>query len=500
MSRQRVARNAAFSVAQVLLSATALILTYRILLQSLRIEEIGLWSLIVGSAAVARLSEMGLGAGVLRFVAGDYGRGRLDLAARTVGMACIGAAALVGVLALIVQPLLLHYLLLGTPGPLHVAARALLPAALGSVVLTTIAGVFLNAIDGCQRMDIRARLQVGSSLVQLGMTALLLPRLGLAGLGWVQLAQAGMLLIGSAICLMMLMRQPLGAYFGFERQRLKALFLYGGGLQISGIAQLLFEPLIKVFLTGYSGLALTGYYDMANRIVLQFRSVIVAAYMAVVPHVAARGSELSVDQSRAIYRESCGLLLYVLLPYFACIAAGMPLALILWKGQFDALFLDVAILQLGAWWLNCLALPAYLLNVGLGRLRWNILSHVAVGIITVTLGLLLGKLLGGWGVLASGAIALAIGSLVVPIAFHREFKQPLLELLSWRNLPPLVLLVTAMAAATAIAELGSFPGWTILIALPAGVGLAGLALMWSDPLRKQLLAQLVLKRAVRDPQ
>ena len=93
MSRKRVARNAAFSVAQVLLSAAALILTYRILMQSLRIEEIGLWSLIVGSAAVARLSEMGLGAGVLRFVAGDHGAGRLDRAARTVGMACIGAAA-----------------------------------------------------------------------------------------------------------------------------------------------------------------------------------------------------------------------------------------------------------------------------------------------------------------------------------------------------------------------------------------------------------------------
>ena len=149
MSRKRIARNAAFSVAQVLLSAAALILTYRILMQSLRIEEIGLWSLIVGSAAVARLSEMGLGAGVLRFVAGDHGAGRLDQAARTIGMACIGAAAMVGVLALIVQPVLLHYLLRGTPEPLHDAARALLPAALGSVVLTAIAGVFLNAIDSC---------------------------------------------------------------------------------------------------------------------------------------------------------------------------------------------------------------------------------------------------------------------------------------------------------------------------------------------------------------
>ena len=498
MSRKRVARNATFSVAQVLLSAAALILTYRILMQSLRIEEIGLWSLIVGSAAVARLSEMGLGAGVLRFVAGDHGAGQLDRAARTVGMACIGAAGMVGVLALIVQPVLLHYLLRGTPEPLHDAARALLPAALGSVVLTTIAGVFLNAIDGCQRMDIRAKLQVGSSLVQLGMTALLLPRLGLAGLGLVQLAQAGFLLIGAAICLLVLMRQPLRAYFGFEVPRLKELFLYGGGLQISGIAQLLFEPLVKVLLTAYSGLALTGYFDMANRIVLQFRSVIVAAYMAVVPHVAARSSAMSLDQSREIYRESSNMLLSVVLPYFACIAAGMPLALVLWKGQYDALFLAVALLQLGAWWLNCLALPSYLLNVGLGMLRWNILSHVAIGMITLTFGLLLGELFGGWGVLAAGAIALAGGSLVVPIAFHRQFQQPLRELLPWRNLPALFLLGLAMAGATAIAELGHFPGWAILISFPAAVGLIAMAVMWFDPLRKRVFVQLGMARPAQD--
>ncbi len=498
MSRKRVARNATFSVAQVLLSAVALILTYRILMQSLRIEEIGLWSLIVGSAAVARLSEMGLGAGVLRFVAGDHGAGRLDQAARTIGMACIGAAAMVGVLALIVQPVLLHYLLRGTPEPLHDAARALLPAALGSVVLTTIAGVFLNAIDGCQRMDIRAKLQVGTSLVQLGMTALLLPRLGLAGLGLVQLAQAGFLLIGAAIFLLVLMRQPLRAYFGFEGPRLKELFLYGGGLQISGIAQLLFEPLVKVLLTAYSGLALTGYFDMANRIVLQFRSVIVAAYMAVVPHVAARGSDMSLDQSRAIYRETHDLLLFVLLPYFACIGAGMPLALVLWKGEYDALFLAVAMLQLGAWWLNCLALPAYLLNVGLGRLRWNILSHVAIGAITLILGLLLGELFGGWGVLVAGAVALTGGSLVVSFAFHREFQLPLRELLPRRRLPALVLMILAIAAAAAIAASDHFPGWTLVLALPAGVGLAALALIWSDPLRKQLLAQLGLTNPAGD--
>jgi O-antigen/teichoic acid export membrane protein len=502
MSRARVARNAAFSMAQVVLSAAALLVTYWLLMRSLPIAEIGLWSLVVGTTLVARLSEMGLGSGVLRFVAGDLAAGRPKDAARTIGMAGLAVTVLVSAMALALQPFLLSYLLGITPAALHPPVAVLLPAALLGVVLTASGNVFLAAIDGCQRVDLRACLQIGSSLIQLGMTWYVLPRRGVAGLGLVQVVQAGSLLVAGLVTMAWLLRRPLRDYFGFEQTRFRELLVYGGGLQVAAIAQLLFEPLLKVLLTSYSGLALTGYFDMANRIVMQFRSVIVAAYTALVPHVAAlAGADgIEPERLRAIYRESFALLLYVVLPYFACLAASLPLALTLWKGQFDPVFLAVALLQCGAWLVNSLSLPSYMLNTGTGELRWNIAAHVMMGLAMLLLGPVLGGLFGGTAVLVLGAVALAAGSLLVPLAFHRSHGFGFAGPVQAQHLLAVLLVLAAFAATIAVAMAETEPNRMVLIGLPILTLAAALVLGWTDPLRDRVLAGLpLLNRLSRQP-
>lgn len=286
MSRARIARNATFSVVQMVLGGVLLLLTYLVMMRFLTIAEIGLWSLIVGSTLLARLAELGLGAGVLRFVAGDLAAGRSASAARTVGMGAITATLLVALPAFLAQPFIHAYLLTITPTALHPAVAALLPPALLSVVLGTGANVIVSAIDGCQRIDLRAWLQIGSGLVQLVLTALVLPRWGLNALGQVQLAQALFLLVAGLAVLASLLRCRPGAYFGYDGTRFRALLKFGGGMQLGAIPTLLFDPLIRVLLTTYSGLTLTGYFEMANRIVTRFYNIAIAPLGALTPHVA----------------------------------------------------------------------------------------------------------------------------------------------------------------------------------------------------------------------
>lgn len=500
MSSSRVARNATFSGAQVVLSAAALLITYWLMLRTLSVAEIGLWSLVVGSTAVARLTEMGLGGGVMRFVAGDLAAGRARQAAQTIGMAGLAVTLLVGGTALAVQPLLHGYLLRITPGDLHVAVGVLLPAALLGIVLSATGNVILAAIDGCQRMDLRACLGVASSLVQLGMTWYVLPRWGLLGLGLVQVVQAGVLLTGGLVVMVWLLRRPLRDFLSFERSRFREMVFYGGGLQISAIAQMLFEPMLKVLLTAYSGLTLTGYFDMANRIVMQFRSLIVAGYNGLVPHVAAlSGSgKLGIEQLRAIYRDSSAILLYVVLPYFACLAAVLPLALTLWKGEFDRVFLAVALLQCGAWLLNVFNLPSYLLNVATGELRWNIIAHLATCLLGLAMGWLLGGQFGGEAVLFAGAAALVVGSLLVPRAFHRRHGLFWRDLVPVRRAPVLILVLASFAGSAALALWPEAPGWGVLVGLPTLAIAAALALIWRDPQLAQLAVRIpVIERFAR---
>ena len=78
----------------------------------------------------------------------------------------------------------------------------------------------------------------------------------------------------------------------------------------------MFEPVTKGLLSRYGGLAMVGYYEMASRMVLQFRIMIVSANQVLVPVIAAL-QETAPDRIRTIYRESYRLIVYLSVPLFA---------------------------------------------------------------------------------------------------------------------------------------------------------------------------------------
>ena len=170
------------------------------------------------------------------------------------------------------------------------------------------------------------------------------------------------------------------------------------------------------------------------------------------------------------------------------------MALRLWRGAFDSVFLAVALVQLAAWFINLLNSPSYMLYLGVGRLRWIMLSHGLIALLTAVLGAGLGWLLGGAGVLIGGAAALALGSLLVPAAFHREYG------IAWRDLnlassvPGVVLLIAAICASAAIAQSEIWPGWGIAIGLPVSAAILALVISAFNPMGKKLVAEIDLPR------
>ncbi|WP_225207524.1 lipopolysaccharide biosynthesis protein [Novosphingobium huizhouense] len=487
-----LARNAASGVAQVIVSAGSLFVTYRLLMDFLSVQEIGLWSLVVGTTAVARLSELGVGNGVLRFVAADVGCDDRPMAASTIGMALTVVSVAVGLVALAAYPFLLRYLLSTTPLALHAGVETLLPAALGSLVVGTTANIFMSGLDGCQRMDVRVGLQMASSVIQLVMTYVVLPRFGLLGLGVVQLAQAGFIFVAGSIGLVLQLRQPLSAYLSWHVPRLKEVLTYGGSVQLSSFAQLLFDPVLKVLLNHFGGLAITGYYDIANRVALQARSLIVAAYNALVPYVAARAGRagLGPEEIRKIYFDALAVLYPVIVPYFSIVFATLPMALIVWKGHYDQVLLAVTFVQCLAWLLNTINPPAYLIYMALGQMRWIVATHLLVGSLVIVLGLLLGPMFGSYGVLAAGALALSVGSFFVVVMFHREYGIAFRLLVPMQRLPDLVVLLAVLGCGTWLARSPEAPAWTVRLGLPLAVGLFAAGRFWFDPVQRNILTRL----------
>lgn len=480
MSKRKLATNALAASIQVVVNGAALFELYRFINRVLTVREIGVWSVVLASATAGRMFDLGFGSGVVRFVAEYLGIDARRRAAMTVQIAFVGIAAITTLSCILLFPLISHLLahLIREPAALP-TARALLPYAFTTLVVGALSGVMLSALDGCQRMDLRVVVSISGSLVQLLAAYILVPVYGLRGLALGQVLQGTtMLLLASGLA-----SREIGASLftpvRWERAALLRIVRYGGGVQVAAIGQFLFEPVTKALLSRYGGLELTGYYEMANRIVLQFRSVIVSAYQALVPYVA--GSGMESGRIQEVYQRSYRLLLSIAAPYYGLVGILLPIVVIIWRGRLDADFLLVADACLLGWAVNSLTSPAYFMFLGIGKTRWPVITHVAIGIASALLGAINGHFLGGVAVLWTVAGVLALGSYIVSVAFHREHGIRLRLLLPSEFLLPISGSVAAVIATAWIAEFYGNTRLPVLIAISAVLAAAIAVLTWVSP-------------------
>jgi hypothetical protein len=113
---------------------------------------------------------------------------------------------------------------------------------------------------------------------------------------------------------------------------------------------------------------------------------------------------------------------------FALTASAAPAVSTLLLQRQDAQFCLMAWLLCAGWAVNTRSVPAYFCNMGSGRLRWNTIGHVLIGLLNALLASVLGVLAGWWGVVIGSTLALAAGSLVILVAFHRERGIAMAEL------------------------------------------------------------------------
>ena len=423
-----LARNAFSAVTQVVVTSALSFELYRFLNRHLTISDIGSWSVVLASATTGRLIDLGLGGGVVRFVAKHMGRNARAQAAATIQMAMSGMLILFGLTSLLLFPLIRSGLALLIHDPASLGrARALLPYALTSLVFSALSGVVLSALDGCQRMDLRAGVGVSGSLAQLMCAYWLVPSLGISGLAVAQVIQSLVVFLLGLILLLRLIGADLYRVANWRRSALNELIAYGGGVQAATIGQLLFEPAVKVILTRFSGLEFVGYYEMANQLILQLRSMLVSAYQSLVPYVA--GTSMSVSELREVYVSSYRLFFFCCCVAFGAVGLALPFVLQLWIGRYSKTFVEIAELSLIAWMVPTVTCPPYYVYLAVGKLKWPVLSNFTMGTLAVGLGIVCGYLLGGLAVLCAVTFVLTLASQIVSFAFHYQYDIPLRRLI-----------------------------------------------------------------------
>jgi O-antigen/teichoic acid export membrane protein len=422
--KKQISKNILFSVLDVLSSSIVLFVLYKYIIDTIGIEKLGIWSLILAATSISRISEFGLSGSVVKFVAKYIALGKKDDASKVIETTLITLSLFFGLmLSLAYWPIAWGIKYIVPPEGLHLAQQ-LVPYALISLWLTIITTVVQSGLDGCQRIDLRRMVMICGNILYLITALMLISKYGLLGLAYSQIIQQIALLISSLVILWKILPEvsviPKKWTFTIFREILK----YGLNFQAISILAMFIDPLTKILLGKFGALDSVGYYEMASKVVQKFRSLLINANQVMVP-VYATLQEYDAGDIKNVYKINVRMIMYLSIPGYLFIIALSPAISSLWIGHYEPFFLFCIVLLSFAWLVNTINAPAYFAFMGIGRLRWNLVGHVVMASLCLILGISLGMLYGEHGVITGRFLSSGIGGWIVIHSFHKENRLPL---------------------------------------------------------------------------
>jgi O-antigen/teichoic acid export membrane protein len=416
------------SVMQIIVISVVLFILYKFLLKTIGVEQLGIWSLVLATTSVTQIANFGLSGSVVKFVAKYVAHKDHESVSNVIQTAALSVAVSIGIILLAIYPLIKWILaIVISPESLSFAFE-ILPFSLLALWILMIANIFNAGLDGSQRIYLRNILLMVGTLFYFFLALMLTSTYGLVGLAYAQVAQNTLIFLCSWILLKRYIKPLPIIPYRWDKNIFKEIIGYGVNFQAISVTTMFYDPITKALLSKFGGLSFVGYYEMASKMVQQFRALIVSANQVLVPAIATIQERIP-EKVRDVYLTSYQLLFYLALPLFSFIIVCTPVISELWIGHYQRVFVIFGILLAIGWFLNTLSGPAYFANLGIGELRWNVIGHIAIALLNVGLGFLLGIFFDGIGVVVAWVISLALGSSVIYLSYHIKHRIPLIELL-----------------------------------------------------------------------
>ena len=423
INKKQTIKNAVFSVSQVIISGISLFIVYKYLLLVIGTEKLGVWSIVMAISSVAKISDLGFAGGMVKFVSKYTAKEDQSAVSEIIQTGAISITVFIGLILCVTYTALQFFApRIFTPDLLNDAV-VLIPYALLSLGLLAISGIFLSSLDGFQRVDLRNILMITSTVLYVSLIIVLVNRYGFIGLGYAQVGQSAFILLASWIMVRSILHIRAVVPFVWKKKRFREMFSYNVNLQIETIAALLLEPSAKILLGKLGDFSMVTYFEMANRLIMQFRAIVVNANQVLVP-VISELHEKQQERIASLYQQTYKLLFFVSLTVYSAVAILIPLISDIWIGNHNDTFINFSYIMLTALFLNTMMGPAYFSNMGTGNVKVNTKSQVLIGISNLFLATAFGLYFGGYGVVAGYALSIVIGSTYLICSFFRRYKIP----------------------------------------------------------------------------
>lgn len=421
MNKSKITFNALSAIIQVVIVGIVYLILYKYILTQIGIKLLGVWSLIIATTSVVSLANFGISSSIVKFVSTYNTRKRTDLIIKLIFTSLIFTILTYAVISIIIYFLgtrLLHLII--EEGYINTAIT-ILPFSLISLILNAISGVFNSAIDGIQKNYIKSYIIVFSSIFLLFTSILLTPKFGILGLVYAQIFQSIFVLMITIISFKKLFHISVNFRWNWDSTLFKEIFNYGIKVQASSIMEMTFEPITKFLLSKYGGLTMVGFYEMASRLTVQLRSLIVSAIQVIIP-VIAESKESNPSIINIIYIKLFSIVLYLNILLISLIIVSAPVISLIWIGHYESIFVNIVILSSISMFFNISSTPAYFNYMGEGKLNWILMAILISFLTNILLGYLLGSNFGGIGVIISFNIALVLNAILLLRSFHK-FKD-----------------------------------------------------------------------------
>lgn len=487
MNRRQIVLNAVTTSAQIACNAAILFFLYRFLVRSIGLNGLGIWSLVLATTSVVALANQGFSTSIVRFVAKYAARDAFDDVSALVQTAELSLGVALAVVLIALYPVAQWALSLVLPHSSVGAAYAILPYAVASLWINVTGSVLQAGLAGHELITECNYVDLGGSALYLLLSFAFVPRRGLLGLGYAQLVQAAVCFL--ALWILLKRRIPFLPMLPrtWSRTLFREMAGYGAHFQLITVSQSVREPVTKALLTKFGGLGMTGLYDLASRLVVTARELLVQSNQVLIPTISSL-QERDPIVVPAVYEKSYRLIFYLAVPAFTSVVIMSPLVSLIWLGHYEPVFMEfVALLAVG-WLVNVLSNPAYVVDLATGALRWVVVGCVLTAFLNAALGIVFGSAFGGTAVVVASVSSLIAGYAIILAAYHIENRIP-----SRALVPPQSTCILAVSATAIILFLPSFFTQQVSSLLstwiPFGIPIALLTIvasMWIHPMRRRV--------------
>lgn len=428
LNKKAISVNILFSLLQIIITGLVYYFLYKYLLKNIGLNLMGVWTIVLSISSTANIANLGIGSGVVRFTALFKSNNENEQINKLIHTSLLLIAGFFFAIIVIVYFIAPYWLNLVVDNKYYESAIAILPYSLACLFFNALAGIYASCIDGLQKNYLRSLIYILSFVVLFVGAVLLVPSHGIMGIAYAQLLQAVFLFAGMATCLKTIFRPYRVFSLTWDRPIFKKIFSFGIQEQVISLCQLCFDPLTKSMLSSFGSLAMVSYYEMASRLVVQLRGLLVSANQVFVP-IFTNAQQKSSETTKGLYRQvySINFLLSILWVSFL-LATVIPISKI-WIEHVNADFIRITILLTTAYFFNIIISPAYFSNVGRADLKYNVVSNIIIAVLNPLLGYVLGHLLGGNGVVIGWCIALCSGSFYIFYTYHKKHSLPFKSLI-----------------------------------------------------------------------